>query len=117
MLKNIKTIIHEVFERKCQIVLLTGKMGSGKTYFVKEYMKSIYEFNDVTSPTYATCNTYITHQGTNIKHFDFYIKYNPHELEIAIEESDLIFIEWWQKEMIEGHKCIEINCENGEIIN
>ena len=115
MFKDIFRVIAHVkrlSETHC-IVLLTGKMGMGKTFFVREYMKQVHDFTEVNSPTYATCNTYVINGNYVIKHFDFYIKNNDQELLIALEAADLIFIEWWSD--IPGQTCIEVNCETEQV--
>ena len=116
MFRDISQVIDKVTElsHKHYIVLLTGGMGAGKTFFVKEYMRRIHKMNTVTSPTYTTCNTYIVNDDYMIKHFDFYIKTNESELLIALETANLVFIEWWTP--IAGHSCIEVNCET-EAVN
>lgn len=117
MFKDVKAMIGKLNSIKnLHIVLLTGNLGAGKTYFVINYMRETYGFEGVTSPTYSACNTYVTSSGIMVKHFDFYLKYNPYELQIAVEEASLIFIEWWEPHMISEYRCVEINCELETIV-
>ncbi len=86
------------------IVLLNGDLGAGKTYLVKQVVKSFGEAEtDVTSPTFTIVNSYHVKNQT-IYHFDFYRIKSIEELYgIGIEEylySDAIcFIEWPERAM------------------
>lgn len=86
------------------IVLLNGDLGAGKTYLVKQVVKSFGEAETtVTSPTFTIVNSYHVKNQT-IYHFDFYRIKSIEELYgIGIEEylySDAIcFIEWPERAM------------------
>lgn len=75
------------------IFLLRGDLASGKTTLVKEYVKSVYPNEEVTSPTFS-----IQHQYRDIYHYDFY----QHSLEELLnlgllewlEDNGVHFIEW-----------------------
>lgn len=118
MIDDIDSVIDKIHDlvkkHKLQIVLLSGPMGSGKTFLVQQYMKKFFDFIKVTSPTYATCNTYKVNEFL-IKHFDFYLKYNEQELNIAIEDSDLIFIEWWNRDVLHNNKCVHFHIVENQI--
>lgn len=110
MLKNILKTIEDC--KDYRIILLNGDLGSGKTYFVQQYMLHKYNFNNVSSPTFSLVNTYETHNKT-FAHFDCYRKYNLEEILNAIMYSDIVFIEWFDiiKENITVGEAIIINCD------
>ena len=49
-----------------------GKMGAGKTTFIREVCRVLGTPDVVTSPTFAIINEYLTSRGESIFHFDFY---------------------------------------------
>ena len=49
-----------------------GKMGAGKTTFIKAVCEALGTTDIVTSPTFAIVNEYDTASGRPIYHFDFY---------------------------------------------
>ena len=49
-----------------------GKMGAGKTTFIKAVCEELGVDDTVTSPTFAIVNEYEAAQGRPIYHFDFY---------------------------------------------
>jgi tRNA threonylcarbamoyladenosine biosynthesis protein TsaE len=51
---------------------LYGPMGVGKTTFVKAIGDCLGVEDDITSPTFAIVNEYLTAKGDSIYHFDFY---------------------------------------------
>ncbi len=76
-----------------------GKMGSGKTTFIKALCDRLQVIDYVTSPTFALINVYETEQSEEIYHFDFYrIKSMEELFDLGYEEyffSDkYCFIEW-----------------------
>ena len=76
-----------------------GKMGSGKTTFIKALCEKLHVIDYVTSPTFALINVYETEQSSEIYHFDFYrIKSMDELFDLGYEEyffSDhYCFIEW-----------------------
>jgi tRNA threonylcarbamoyladenosine biosynthesis protein TsaE len=76
-----------------------GKMGSGKTTFIKALCEKLQVVDYVTSPTFALINVYETEQNGEIYHFDFYRIKNLEELfDLGYEEyffSDrYCFVEW-----------------------
>ncbi len=87
------------------IFALFGKMGSGKTTLIKEICK-IKKVNDnVTSPTFALINEYLTESGEKIYHFDFYRIESPEEVfDFGYEDyffsGNMCLIEW--PELIEN---------------
>lgn len=85
-----------------------GKMGAGKTTFVKAICEELGVQDVITSPTFAIVNEYsITKKGSNLPtslpssvfHFDFYrIKKVEEVYDMGYEEyfysGSLCFIEW-----------------------
>ena len=76
-----------------------GKMGSGKTTFIKALCEKLHVIDYVTSPTFALINVYETEQFQEIYHFDFYrIKSMDELFDLGYEEyffSDkYCFVEW-----------------------
>jgi tRNA threonylcarbamoyladenosine biosynthesis protein TsaE len=76
-----------------------GKMGSGKTTFIKALCEKLQVVDYVTSPTFALINVYETEQSSEIYHFDFYrIKSMEELFDLGYEEyffSDrYCFVEW-----------------------
>jgi tRNA threonylcarbamoyladenosine biosynthesis protein TsaE len=76
-----------------------GKMGSGKTTFIKALCEKLQVIDYVTSPTFALVNVYETEQSREIYHFDFYrIKSMEELFDLGYEEyffsDNYCFIEW-----------------------
>ena len=89
-----------------RIIAFYGKMGVGKTTFIKMLCKKLGVEENVTSPTFNLVNEYrCAGSGTRIFHFDFYRIKNLEEVfDMGYEDyfySDAYcFIEW--PELIEG---------------
>ncbi|MCF8260590.1 MAG: tRNA (adenosine(37)-N6)-threonylcarbamoyltransferase complex ATPase subunit type 1 TsaE [Melioribacteraceae bacterium] len=79
------------------VVSLIGNLGSGKTFFVKEFA-SAFGIKDVDSPTFTIVNEYVSNQ--KIIHIDFYRINKISELyEIGIFDylnnpETIVFVEW-----------------------
>ena len=76
-----------------------GKMGAGKTTFIKAVCEALGVEDGVTSPTFAIVNEYADAQGEPVYHFDFYrIKNLKEAYDIGCEEYFYsgypCFIEW-----------------------
>ncbi len=76
-----------------------GKMGAGKTTFIKAVCEALGVKDVINSPTFAIVNEYLAGNGEPIYHFDFYrIKKEQEVLDIGYEDyiySDCIcFMEW-----------------------
>jgi len=76
-----------------------GKMGAGKTTFIKAVCEQLGVEDTVTSPTFAIVNEYEAAQGRPIYHFDFYrIKKVSEAYDMGCEEyfysGHPCFIEW-----------------------
>ena len=81
-----------------------GKMGAGKTTFIKAICEALGVKDVVTSPTFAIVNEYADAVGEPVYHFDFYrIKNLKEAYDIGCEEyfysGSPCFIEW--PEMVE----------------
>ena len=82
-----------------KIFAFYGKMGAGKTTFVKSLCRALGVDDTVNSPTFAIVNEYADKDGNPIYHFDFYrIKSLEEVYNMGYEEyvySDAIcFMEW-----------------------
>ncbi len=82
-----------------KIFAFFGKMGSGKTTLIKEICKIKGVKDNVTSPTFALINEYITKSNEKIYHFDFYRIETPEEVfDFGYEDyffsGKLCLIEW-----------------------
>ena len=76
-----------------------GKMGAGKTTFIKAICEALGVEDVVTSPTFAIVNEYADASGSPVYHFDFYrIKNLKEAYDIGCEEYFYsgypCFIEW-----------------------
>ena len=82
------------------VFALYGKMGAGKTTFVKALCEELGVTDVITSPTFAIVNEYRSDEtGELIYHFDFYrIKKLSEEYDMGYEDyfysGALCFIEW-----------------------
>lgn len=79
-----------------------GKMGAGKTTFIKVLCDTLEVMDVVTSPTFALINEYLNEQGASVFHFDFYrIEKVSEASDIGFEEylysGDYCLIEWPEK--------------------
>ena len=80
-----------------------GKMGAGKTTFIKAVCEELGVTDVINSPTFAIVNEYRSDEnGELIYHFDFYRINKPSEAEdIGTEDyfysGALCFIEWPEK--------------------
>ena len=75
-----------------------GKMGAGKTTFIKAVCEELGVEDVITSPTFAIVNEYTAQKGP-IYHFDFYrIKKLEEVYDMGFEDyfysGSLCFIEW-----------------------
>ena len=71
-------IIHEAAKEfikgmgKGKVFAFYGKMGAGKTTFIKALCEVLVVEDVITSPTFSLINEYTDGQGNPIYHFDFY---------------------------------------------
>ena len=76
-----------------------GKMGSGKTTFIKAICEELGVDDVITSPTFAIVNEYTAGNGDPIYHFDFYrITKNSEAIDIGLDDylysGCLCLMEW-----------------------
>lgn len=79
-----------------------GKMGAGKTTFIKALCKALGVKDIVNSPTFTIINEYKSAKGFPVYHFDFYrINRLQEAYDIGVEEyfcgDGLCLIEWPEK--------------------
>ena len=83
----------------CRVFAFYGKMGAGKTTFVKAICEEVGVEDVITSPTFAIINEYTQPDGSPLFHFDFYrIKKLEEVYDMGYEDyfysGALCFIEW-----------------------
>lgn len=76
-----------------------GKMGAGKTTFIKALCEEIGVTETITSPTFAIINEYRAGDDSSVYHFDFYrINKQEEAFDFGYEDyfysDNLCFIEW-----------------------
>lgn len=103
-IQSIKTI-HETARQFIDIIgnrtvfAFNGKMGAGKTTFIKAICETLGVKETVNSPTFSIVNEYEAADGRIIYHFDCYrITKIQEALDLGAEEylysGNLCFIEW-----------------------
>jgi tRNA threonylcarbamoyladenosine biosynthesis protein TsaE len=85
-----------------KIILFNGKMGVGKTTFIKALSKVLGVKNSTNSPTFSLVNEYKTTDGNLVYHFDVYrLKNEIEAFDMGIDEylysGEWCFIEWAEK--------------------
>ena len=88
-----------------RIFAFDGKMGAGKTTFIKHLCEAMGTKDVVNSPTFAIVNVYEVSSGDEVYHFDCYrIKDIREAMDFGAEEylysGNYCFIEW--AEMIDS---------------
>ena len=89
-----------------KIVAFYGKMGVGKTTFIKAVCEELGVQDVINSPTFAIVNEYLAGDGSTTYHFDFYrIKRQEEVLDIGfyeyVDSGCLCLMEW--PELIEDY--------------
>lgn len=102
-----------------KVFVFYGKMGAGKTTFIKSICEQMGVEDVINSPTFAIINEYEDKNGNPIYHFDFY-RINKEEeaydfgYEDYVYSGNVCFIEW--PEMISNlipADAVEVHiCEN-----
>ena len=101
-LEEIKTAAKTFVENmgESRVFAFFGKMGSGKTTFIKAVCETLGVTDVITSPTFAIVNEYTSDiSGDTVYHFDFYrIKRLEEVYDMGYEDyfysGRLCFIEW-----------------------
>lgn len=106
-LDNIQTAAKQFVDNMgtSKVFAFYGKMGAGKTTFIKAICEVFGVDDVITSPTFAIVNEYTAASGTPIYHFDFYrIKKIEEVYDMGYEDyfysNNLCFLEW--PELIEN---------------
>ena len=81
------------------VVAFYGKMGVGKTTFIKAVCEVLGVTDVINSPTFAIVNEYMSGAGEPVYHFDFYRIRQPEEvLDIGfyeyVDSGCLCLMEW-----------------------
>ncbi len=98
-----KVFVTAMGDRK--VFAFYGKMGAGKTTFIKAVCEELGVEDVINSPTFAIVNEYVDGKGEPVYHFDFYrIKNLQEVLDIGYEDyvysGHVCFMEW--PELIEN---------------
>ncbi len=85
--------------RPGDVVALSGRLGSGKTTFVRAVVRELHGADQSCSPSFTFRHRY--DGDPPIEHIDFYRIDDPSELsELGLEEaldgSSIALIEWWR---------------------
>ena len=92
-----KEFINRMGEGK--VFAFYGKMGAGKTTFIKALCETLGVKDVITSPTFSLINEYTDGKGNSIYHFDFYrIKKLEEVYDMGYEDylysGDVCLLEW-----------------------
>ena len=82
-----------------KVLAFYGKMGAGKTTFIKAICEELGVADVITSPTFAIVNEYTDGKGEPVYHFDFYrIKKHDEVYDMGFEDyvdsGSLCLMEW-----------------------
>ena len=100
-----------------RIFAFYGKMGAGKTTFIKALCRAMGSRDNITSPTFALVNEYDTTGPERIYHFDFYrIKNTEEALDIGFDDylysGHYCFMEWPEKiESLLPERLVEVHLD------
>jgi len=100
-LEQIASELIETYKNR-KVFAFFGKLGSGKTTFIKAICKFLGSNDIVTSPSYNIVNIYNLDQEKKVFHFDFYrINKETEAYDLGYEEyfysDNYCFIEWPEK--------------------
>jgi len=105
----------------CEVVLLRGEMGVGKTTLAKMVLNCLGVVDEVSSPTFSVVNEYHLASGIPVYHFDFYrIDSEEEAFDLGYEDyffsGNLCIVEWPERIsglLPEDYCEIRINLTNG----
>jgi tRNA threonylcarbamoyladenosine biosynthesis protein TsaE len=85
--------------RPGDLVAFYGKLGSGKTLFIKAICQELGVVQEATSPSFTIMNEYKTAEHQFIYHFDFFRIENTNELQqLGLDEffygDSICLVEW-----------------------
>ena len=89
-------------EHLVDVWLFEGRMGAGKTTFIRSICAKLGVLDNVQSPTFSIVNEYLADRGNPVYHFDFYrIEKEEEAVNIGAEEyffsGHICMIEWPSK--------------------
>jgi len=99
--------------RAGDVLLLTGGLAAGKTYFVRAAVAAVGSSDAVSSPTYTLANIYASPKGP-VVHMDAYRLESPADFaDLALEDEfarGLAFIEWGEMlaREFDDYVCLEL---------
>ena len=100
-LDNIRTAAKSFIKAmgSSKVFIFIGKMGAGKTTFIKAICEELGVKDVINSPTFAIINEYEDGNGSPIYHFDFYrINKEEEAYDFGYEDyfysGNVCFIEW-----------------------
>ena len=118
ILQTAQKFIDQIGERT--VFAFNGKMGAGKTTFIKSICETMGVKETVNSPTFSIVNEYEAADGRIIYHFDCYrINKIQEALDLGAEEylysGNLCFIEWSENiAPILPNSLVNVDIEEGE---
>ncbi len=102
---------------EARVFAFFGAMGVGKTAFIKAICSYLGVTDMVSSPSFPIVNHYVSKQGTDLYHFDFYRINSLEEVydlgyEDYLYSGNFCFIEWPEKVVsILPEGCIRVYME------
>ena len=95
---EIQKVIDFLLEIDLRVLLFSGEVGTGKTTLIRDLVRQMGSFSDVSSPTFSLLNEYQTEDGM-IYHSDWYRVKSVEELYDAgimeyVNLPGLFIIEW-----------------------
>jgi tRNA threonylcarbamoyladenosine biosynthesis protein TsaE len=103
--------------KEYKVIAFYGKMGVGKTTFIKALCLKLGVIDNISSPTFSIINEYKTIENETIYHFDFYrIKNITEAFDLGYEDyfysKSFCFIEWPEKiEDLLPNNCLKVSIE------
>lgn len=97
-LDDIKSAASQFIDNMGQSTIFAfyGKMGAGKTTFIKAICENLGVEDVITSPTFALINEYTDGEGDPVYHFDFY----------RIKKIDEVYDMGYEDYFYSGHLCL-----------